>query len=66
MGDTTPRPPTNGWDVAKIAVVCVTICIVSMFGTASNWADMSEVKTSGISVVGVVGTLAGMRKVGWL
>jgi len=59
-------PPTNPWDVAKVACICLTICIVSMFGTASNWADLSEVKTSGISVGGAVAALIGARKAGWL
>lgn len=63
--DRTPKQhPTNGWDVAKIAVICVTVCIVSMFGTASNWSDLSEVKTSGISVGGVAAALIGARKAG--
>lgn len=57
---------TNGWDVAKIAVICLTICIVTMFGTASDWSDLSEVKTGGISTGGVAAVLFGLYKAGKL
>lgn len=56
------KQPTNPWDVAKVACICLTICIISMFGTASNWTDLSEVKTSGISVGTVAAVLIGLHK----
>ena len=58
--------PTNPWDVLKIAVICVTVCVLTMFGTASNWDDYSEVKTSGISAGSVAAILFGMYKAGKL
>lgn len=60
------RPPTNPWDVAKIAVICVTICILSMVSTASNLKDGSEALTGGISIGTVAAVLIGMYKSGKL
>lgn len=65
-GDPVSRPPTNPWDVLKVAVICVTICVATMFGTASNLSDMSEVKTGGISVGGVAAVLYGLHRAGKL
>ena len=58
--------PTNTNDVIKTAIICLTICIGFMFGTASNWDDYSEVKTGGYSIIGAVGALAVARKSGLL
>lgn len=63
----TPTPhPTNGWDVFKTAIICLTICIGTMVSTAQDLRDGSEAKIGGISIVGVAGALAAVRKAGWL
>lgn len=39
------KPPTNKWDflTAMVWGVCL---VTAMFATATNWADLSEVKTT--------------------
>ena len=60
MGEITPqRPPTNKWDVLKVAVICCTIMIGVNMGLASNLRDFSEVRSgalgTGLSIIGVLG-----------
>lgn len=67
MPEITPqRPPTNGWDVLKIAVICCTVMIAVNMGLASNLADLSEVKSGGLGAVISFIALAGMKRYGVL
>ena len=60
------RPPTNGWDVAKIAVICIAACFVANASLASNLGDLSEVRGGGLGALVSVGALAVARKSGLL
>lgn len=60
------KQTTNKYDVIKVAVICTTVCILSMFGTASNWKDGSEIRTSGISVGSIAAILYGLNRFGKL
>lgn len=38
------RPPTNGWDVAKFAIIGIVCCFLVNAGLAQDLSDFSEVK----------------------